>query len=126
MLRDVEDSGEIFEPKTVRSSFAIDCDSRFAYLFGLDLMTNEIVWLNTGNDSSSRVAGDNGMAYLTRYFDLTGIISLYDLFRMMATDITADPKEADTAVTDGEIEAGPDTEIIRSFDTERIIGLMNS
>ena len=124
MLRDVEDSGEIFEPKTVRSAFAIDCDSRFAYLFGLDLLTGEIVWLNTAYDSSSRIAGRNDMTFLTRYFEMTGIINLYDLFGMMASEITDDPKEADIAVTDEEIEAGENTEIIRSYDTERIIGMM--
>ena len=37
MMRDIVDSGEVFEPKTVQSSFAINCDSNFAYLFAIDL-----------------------------------------------------------------------------------------
>ena len=44
MLRDIEDSGEIFEPKTVQTSFKINCDSTFAYLFAIDLTR---VWIKS-------------------------------------------------------------------------------
>ena len=125
MLRDINDSGEIFEPKTVKSAFRIDCASRFAYLFGLDLTTNDFVWLNIANNSVSRVAGMNSMAYLAQYFEMTKIINVYDFFRMMAAEIVDDPALADIAVTDEEIEVGKNTEIIRSYDSERIMALMN-
>ena len=125
MLRDINDSGEIFEPKTVKSSFTIDCDSGFAYLFGLDLTTNDFVWLNVANDSRSRVAGTNDMGFLTQYFEMTKIMNVYDFFAMMATESAEDPKEAEIAVTDEDIEAGETTEIIRSYDAERIIAFLN-
>ncbi len=125
MVRDTADSGRIFEPKTVRSSFTIDCASRFAYLFGIDLRTNDFVWLNIANDSSSRIAGGNSMGFLTKYFKMTKIISVYDFFAMMASELADDPNAADIAVTDKEIEAGDNTEIIHSYDSERMIALMN-
>lgn len=46
MLRDWDDSGQVYEPKTVKSSYLVNCESTFAYLFGIDLFTNEFVWLN--------------------------------------------------------------------------------
>ena len=126
MLRDINDSGEIFEPKTVKSSFTIDCESRFAYLFGLDLTTNDFVWLNIANDSRSRIAGTNGMGFLSQYFEMTKIMNVYDFFSMMAAELVDEPKEAEIAVTDEDIEAGEGTEIIRSYYTERMIALLNN
>ncbi len=125
MLRDIQDSGEIFEPKTVKSSFTIDCDSTFAYLFGLDLKTNDFVWLNLAVDSRSRIAGTTIMGFLRQYFDMTKIINVYDFFAMMASELVEDPKDAEIAVTDEEIEPGESTEIIRSYDTEKMIAFLN-
>ena len=125
MLRDIEDSGEIFEPKTVRSSFTIDCASRFAYLFGLDLTANEFVWLNIANENGSGIAASDNMNFLTQYFEMTKTFNVFDFFSLMASEITDDPKEAEIAVTDEELEAGETTEILRSYDTERMIALLN-
>ena len=125
MLRDIQDSGEIFEPKTVKSSFTIDCDSTFAYLFGIDLKTNDFVWLNTAVDSRSRIAGSTLMGFLRQYFDMTKIINVYDFFAMMASELVEDPKDAEIAVTDEEIEPGESTELIRSYDTEKMIAFLN-
>lgn len=125
MLRDIQDSGEIFEPKTVKSSFTIDCDSTFAYLFGIDLKTNDFVWLNAAVDSRSRIAGTNRMTFLTQYFEMTKIINVYNFFAMMASELVDDPKDADIAITDEDIEPGESTEIIRSYDTEKMIAYLN-
>ena len=125
MLRDIQDSGEIFEPKTVKSSFTIDCDSTFAYLFGIDLKTNDFVWLNTAVDSRSRIAGSTLMGFLRQYFDMTKIINVYDFFAMMASELVEDPKDAEIAVTDEEIEPGESTELIRSYDAEKMIAFLN-
>ena len=125
MLRDIQDSGEIFEPKTVKSSFTIYCDSTFAYLFGIALKTNDFVWLNTAVDSRSRIAGNTLMTFLKQYFDMTKIINVYDFFAMMASELVEDPKDAGIAVTDEEIEPGESTELIRSYDTEKMIAFLN-
>ena len=125
MLRDVDDSGDVFEPKTVKSSFTINCSSRFAYLFGLDLTTNEFVWLNIANENGSRIAASDKMGFLTQYFEITKIFNVYDFFSMMASELVEDPQKADIAVTDKDITVGENTEIIRSYDQERIIVLIN-
>ncbi|MBQ8449028.1 MAG: hypothetical protein IJX27_08900, partial [Clostridia bacterium] len=57
MLRDINDSGEVFEPKTVKSSFTINCDSTYAYLFAIDLEKNDFIWLNISRESDIHVAG---------------------------------------------------------------------
>lgn len=125
MFRDIEDSGDIFEPKTVNSSYTINCASRFAYLFGLDLTTNEFVWLNVANENGSRIAASDNMSFLTQYFEMTKIFNVYDFFTLMAGEVVDGPENADITVTDEKIETGESTEIICSYDIEKIIALLN-
>lgn len=125
MFRDIENSGEVFEPKTVKSAYTINCASRFAYLFGLDLTTNEFVWLNVANENGSRIAASDNMSFLTQYFEMTKIFNVFDFFTLMAGEVVDDPKDAEIAVTDEEIETGISTVIIRSYDTEKIIAYLN-
>lgn len=117
-------SGQIYEPKTVESSFTVNCDSRFAYLFGIDLKRNDFVWLNLARDSFAAVAGTTSMAFLTDYFRLTDIINQYTFFEMVAKEIVPSLDAAEVIVTD---KAGPypeGAEVIREYDFERMIALM--
>ena len=125
MDRDLRDSGEVYEPKTVRSSFIINAESTFAYLFGIDLKTNDFIWLNMARSSSARVAGMTEMNFLKDYFHLTEIINMYDLFEMMASELVPDPAAAEVIVTDKELECPENAQMIREYDTEKIIALIN-
>ena len=125
MLRDFYDSGEVFEPKTVDSSFTINCNSTFAYLFGIDLDANDFIWLNIARDSSAQVAGATSMQFLTDYFDITSIINVKDLFTMLADRIVTNPEEADVVVSDKELTTKEDAVIVHSYDFEKILAYMN-
>ena len=123
MLRDIQDSGEVFEPKTVASSFRITTDSYFSYLYAIDLKTNEFVWLNMGNDSFKIIAGLERFEQLKKYINVTKLINVYSLFEMMATEIVNDPNEADIIVSDKvEVEG---KENIHSYDFEKLISYLN-
>ena len=124
MLRDIEDSGEIYEPKTVKSSFRINSDSSFAYLFGVDLEKNDFVWLNAARDSLGRVAGSENMDYLIKYFSVIDIINMYSFFEMLATEVVDNPADADVIVTNRKFEAAEGQEVIREYDFEKMISLM--
>ena len=125
MTRDIENSGKVYEPKTVKSSFVIDCDSTFAYLFGLDLKTNEFIWLNMARDSRVAVAGTTSMDFITDYFHVTDIINVYSFFEMMASEVVSDIAEAEVIVTDKEVDAADGVQVIREYDVEKMIALMN-
>lgn len=124
MLRDWDDSGQVYEPKTVKSAYLVNCESTFAYLFGIDLFTNEFVWLNVAKNSKSRVAGDTNLSFLTDYFHLTDVMNMYDFFSMMAEKIVEDHMEADVVVTDHEVKCIEEAQIIREYDFEKIRMLM--
>jgi hypothetical protein len=120
MLRDVEDSGEVFEPQTVQSSFIINCDSTFAYLFGIDLETREFVWLNAAKSSDNHVAGTTDLSFLDEYFEATEIINVGKLFELMATEVVTDPAEAQVVVSDEALELAEGTEVVHSYDFEKV------
>ena len=126
MVRDVEDSGEVFEPKTVQSSYVIDCASTFAYLFALDFETNEFIWLNTARQSNERVAGSTSLGFLTRYFGVTGVVNMGTFFEQMAAEVVQDPSEAEVIVSDRTEDAREGAEVIRSCDFEKVMAYMNA
>lgn len=123
MLRDILDSGEVFEPKTVASSFKITSESYFTYLFAIDLKKNEFVWLNVGNDSLSIIAGLEKFEQLRKYLEIAKIINVYDFFSMMATKLVSNPEDADIIVSDN-VEL-KNKEIIRSYDFEKVLSYLN-
>ena len=125
MNRDILDSGEIFEPKTVATSFQITCESTFAYLFGIDMDTREMVWLNVARDSKVRVAGATDMKFLTDYLNSAALLDLQDFFTMLATEVVEDPAEAEVVVSDQALELAEGVEHIHSHDAERLLALMN-
>ena len=125
MLRDVKDSGQVYEPKTVKTSFAIDGNSRFAYLFAIDLNANDFIWLNVARDSYEAIAGTTSFEFITKYFDMTSVMNVHELFSMMASEIVDDVTDAEVIVSDKATDVVRDVEVIRSFDTEKILALMN-
>jgi len=124
MLRDRKDSGEIFEPKTVKTAFDVEGESTFSYLFGIDLEKNEFVWLNINRELSVRVAGATDVGFLIPYFSFVDTLSLADIFRMMATEVVDDPELADTVLSNGNVTLKEGAEQIRSFDFEKISALL--
>ena len=98
----------------------------FAYLYGFDLETNDLIWLNMARDSSANVAGTTDMGFMLDYFGITRIINVYSLFEMMATELVDDISEAELIVTDKETETTNKAEIIREYDFEKMIALINS
>ena len=125
MMRDILDSGEIYEPKTVKTSFMVNAKSTFAYLFALDLIERKIIWLNIAANRASHVAGDNDLSFLKSYFDICKVMNVGKFFKIMAGEITDDPKEADILITDKNYPTKEGAEVISSFDTDRILALMN-
>ena len=125
MIRDVKDSGQVYEPKTVNTSFVIDSNSRFAYLFAIDLNANDFIWLNVARDSNEAIAGTTSFEFITKYFDMTSVMNVHEFFSMMGTEIVDDMADAEIVVTDKLVDVKEGTEVIRSCDTERILALMN-
>ena len=128
MLRDVIDSGEVFEPATVQTSFVINCSSRSAYLFAIDLRDPAIIWLNLGENSMRNIAGEGDVSFLKGYLNTVDIITLRDFAQMLATEMVDDPAEADVVFSDEPDESlalREGAELIRSRNEASILKLLN-
>ena len=126
MIRDILDSGQIYEPRTVQTSYRINCPSTFAYLFGMDLEKREMVWLNVGRAGKTTVAGESSLIFLMDYFNITDVMNVYRFFEFMAEEMVKSPLEADIIVSDRTDIDAVDKEVIRSYDHEKLLSLMNS
>ncbi len=126
MQRDVLDTGEVFEPKTVEASFVVNCPSTSAYLLALDLKERRIVWLNKGKAFGGIVAALSGELDILRYMHRAETVNLYQFFSMLATEVVDTPEEAEVVLSDETIALPRGIEQIRSCDLERIIALLNA
>ena len=59
------------------------------------------------------------------YFHVTEIINVYTFFEMMATEVVSDISEAEIVVTDKNVECDENVQIIREYNIEKILALMN-
>lgn len=125
MKRDVEDSGEIFEPKTVETSFQINCDSTFAYMFAIDVLERKMIWLNMAKDSNAIVAGTTSMELLMDYFSICDVINMKMFFTMLASEVVTNIEDADVVVSDKTFQLKEGVEVLHSYDTDKILALLN-
>lgn len=125
MQRDIVHSGEIFEPKTVETSFQINCDSTFAHLFAIDIKERQVIWLNVARNSNRIVAGQTSFDGLIDYLNVTDTINLKKYFTMLASEIVTTKEEADVIISNENFENNNNAEIIRSYDTDKILKLLN-
>lgn len=99
MTRDRISSGEIFEPKTVKSAFDLTVKTRQATMFALDLKNRQIVWLNKAPEAGA-CAGDSDITAYLKFIDVTKLFNLKWFFESIAGSVTANPSEADIIVSD--------------------------
>lgn len=130
MLREKPNSGEVFEPKTVKTSFAVTGNSTFSYMFAIDLVNAELIWLNMSRASYRTVAGAEGRTaydFLTKWFDIVDTISLGDVASLCATRLVTDVRDADIAFVMDRSEVDPDLdiEVVTPSDVERVRALLS-
>lgn len=89
MIRDKFNSGEVYEPKTVQTSYLIDAKSSECYLFAIDLIERKMIWLNANIDSSARVTGTVNAKCLLKYFNILNDFNVYNVFSKIGTNINS-------------------------------------
>ena len=125
MMREVVDSGEVFEPKTVTSKYVINCPSTFAYLYAIDVESRQIIWLNTAKSSDEIVAGNTKVGFLLDYLNATDVINMHSFFTMLSSEIVLDPLDADLVVSDKSVQTTEGVEIVHSYDIDKVLSYVN-
>ncbi len=120
MLRSKPNSGEIYEPKTVKNKFDLAADTRICLPVIIDLLDRKVHWIDLALTKQPTWANNieanlTGMTLMGK--SLTTMIrpNLFDLFSLHATargELVQDPAQADTIFS---LEEG-----IRPTDISRI------
>lgn len=63
--------------------------------------------------------------FLLELFHVTEVINVYTFFEMLVAELVSDPENAELIVTNQSITAPNGVEVIRGYDFERMIALMN-
>lgn len=123
MLRDKFNSGEVFEPKTVQTSYLINAQSTLCHLFAIDMKTREIIWLNINKNSKAIVGGNESGAYLKKYMKLAESLNIYDAFSHMGSKVDSIDEcksERDLILTPDRIDIDTKAELITLQDLEKL------
>lgn len=119
---------KIFDPKAVQTSFMLNTDSSFSYMFAIDLDTREMVWLNLSRDGDNAIAGnDKTMSMILDYMTITDVFNVYDLFDFMCEKHVKLADHPSIIVSDSVLEDTIDKEkqlIIHSWDIERMMAYL--
>jgi stress response protein SCP2 len=126
MLRDEVSSGEIYEPKTVQTSYILNADSTFSYLFAIDLETMEMVWLNMARKGRHAVAGNTDLTFILDKLNVTEAFNVYDLLKASAVQLVDRPQDANLIVSDDRLRFPGGDNVIRSWDTNRFVELIQT
>lgn len=121
MLREELDSGEIYEPKTVKTSYTINCDSKMAYLFAIDILNRDVIWLNLEMASNSSIGAFEDMSFLNKYFNTTQSFNMYDFIQMAAECIVDNAEEARLIFSD----TMEGFNVVHSWDIDELMKLIN-
>ena len=123
MLRDKFKGGEVFEPKTVQTSYLVNAQSTFCHLFAIDMKTRELVWLNINKDSKAIVGGTESGIYLKKYMKLTESLNIYDAFSHMGSKVDSIDEcrsERDLILTPDRVDIDTKAELITLQDLEKL------
>jgi hypothetical protein len=123
MLRDKFKSGEVFEPKTVQTSYLVNAQSTFCHLFAIDMKTRELIWLNVNKNSKAIVGGTESGAYLKKYMKLTESLNIYDAFSHMGSKVDSIDEcrsERDLILTPDRVDIDTKAELITLQDLEKL------
>ena len=72
------------------------------------------------------IAGTEGIGFLLDYINATDVINMKDFFEMLATAVVDSPEDADVIVSDKESDIVEGKDVIKSYNFERVLALLNS
>ena len=76
-------------------------------------------------DSNAIVAGTTSMELLMDYFSICDVINMKMFFTMLASEVVTNIEDADVVVSDKTFQLKEGVEVLHSYDTDKILALLN-
>jgi hypothetical protein len=145
------DSGEIYagyqnkdnlktkawDPKNIEMQFRVQGDSRGCVAFAIDIQNREVIILNQIIDDDGRVVRPEGFKTIEKYLQSDYLKVNLGMIAACRGEVVSDPTEADVVFDDkyvqelakdehtGEVVT-PRQTIVRSWELEKLVALVNS
>ena len=142
------DSGEIYagyqkknnlktkawDPKNIEMQFKVFGDSRGCVAFAIDIQSREVIILNQIIDDDQRVVNPNGFKTIEKYLQPDYLKVNIGMIAACRGELVEDPSEADVVFDDNFVpeiydengEVRTPVEVIRSWELEKLVKLVNS
>lgn len=121
-----------WDPKNIEMQFRVQGDSRACVAFAIDIQNSEIVILNQIMDSDEQVVKSAGFKTIEKYLKQDYLTVNIGLIANCRGEIVDDPLKADIVLDDTYVQIKPDAlswpeqTIIRSWELEKLVSLINS
>lgn len=112
-----------WDPKNIAFQMHVKGDSRACVGFAIDLETKEIIVLNLMRDSDCRVVRPEDYKVIEKYLNDTLELSIGKILSYRG-EVVETPEEADI-VFDNTYVALENQQVIRSFDIEKLVSIIN-
>jgi hypothetical protein len=142
------DSGEIYagyqnktnlktkawDPKNIEMQFRVHGDSRACVAFAIDIQNREVIILNQIIDDDQRVINPNGFKTIEKYLQHDYLKVNIGTIAACRGELVENPSDADVVFDDNFVpelydengEPRTPAEVIRSWDLEKLVKLVNS
>lgn len=123
-----------WDPKNIETQFRVVGDSRGCVAFAIDIQNREMIILNQIVESDDRVVRPEGFKTIEKYLQPGYLLVSLGMIAACRGELVSDPAEADVVFDDTFVpaienengEVNTPVEVIRSWDMEKLVKLVNS
>lgn len=123
-----------WDPKNIEMQFKVFGDSRGCVAFAIDIQNREVIILNQIIDDDNRVVRPDGFKTIEKYLQPNYLDVSIGLIAACRGEVVTDPAEADVvfddtfvpAIENEDGEVNTPVEVIRSWELEKLVALVNS
>ena len=123
-----------WDPKNIEMQFKVFGDSRACVAFAIDVQTREVIILNQIVDDDQRVVNPDGFKTIEKYLQPDYLNVSIGMIAACRGELVSDPAEADVVFDDNFVpaienengEVNTPVEVIRSWELEKLVKLVNS
>jgi hypothetical protein len=123
-----------WDPKNIEMQFKVYGDSRGCVAFAIDVQSREVIILNQIIDDDQRVVRPDGFKTIEKYLQPDYLNVSIGMIAACRGEVVADPAEADVVFDDNFVpvienkdgEVNTPVEVIRSWELEKLVKLVNS
>lgn len=115
-----------WDPKNIAFQMHVKGDSRACVAFAIDLETKEIIILNLMRGSDSRVVSSTDFTAIEKHLNSANLDLSMGSIISFRGEVVKTPEEADIIFDDNFTVVTEDQQVVRSYETEKLVSILNN